>query len=337
MINELIPNSNISALNTILTSAKKITIIPHVNPDGDAIGSALGWMHAIKEIYDIEANVLAPNAFPDFLKWLPGAEKITIFEENKILGSDMIASSDAIFVLDFNDIKRAEGMEDSLANHDNIIMIDHHPYPKLETSPCFSFPECSATCEVVYRILLQLGHKDLISKNSATCLYTGIMTDTGSLSYNSSNAELYSIVANLLHCGIDKQYIHDQLFASQSENRLRLMGYCLSKKMELMPEVQASLITLSIKEQETFNHQKGDSEGFVNIPLSIEGINISVFMMETEDKIKISFRSKGNIAVNSLAANYFNGGGHNNAAGGAFFQSLDEAVALFKDKVKELI
>lgn len=336
MINSIITQSEITKLETAITKAETITIIPHVNPDGDAIGSCLGWMHALKTIFNKDANIIAPNSFPDFLKWLPGTDKISIFEQDQTACSKLLTESDLIFILDFNDIKRAEGMSDILEQKENIVMIDHHPYPKLETSPIFSLPQCSATCELIYRIIWQLGAHEKVTSEAATCLYTGIMTDTGSLSYNSSDPALYAIVSNLLHCDIDKEYIHNQLFSSQSENRLRLMGYCLSQKMKLIPEHQAAIITLSKEELAQFNHQQGDSEGFVNIPLSIENINVSAFMMEKDGMIKISFRSKGDIAVNQLSANYFNGGGHKNAAGGRLNTSLDEAIELFNSKVHEL-
>lgn len=336
MINTLINQSEIEELSTLLQQAENITIIPHVNPDGDAIGSCLGWMHIIESAFNKHAKIIAPNSFPDFLKWLPSADTILVYDQDEENCASILEKADLVFVMDFNDIKRAEGMTELLGNKDNIIMIDHHPYPKLETSPIFSYPVCSATCELVFRLAWQLNIKDKISADAATCLYTGIMTDTGSLSYNSSDPALYAIVSHLLHCGIDKEYIHDQLFSSQSENRLRLMGYCLSEKMTLIPEYQAAIITLSKEELQRFNHQQGDTEGFVNIPLSIEGINVSAFMMEKDDMIKISFRSKGDLAVNELSSNYFNGGGHKNAAGGRLHTSLEEAIELFRTKVYEL-
>ena len=336
MINSIIPQNDVNTLKTAIEQASNITIIPHVNPDGDAIGSALGWMHALKSIFNKQASIVAPNSFPDFLKWLPGSEQIAIFESDKTKCSTLIEESDLVFILDFNDIKRAEGITPLLEKKNTIVMIDHHPFPKLETLPMFSYPICSATCELIYRIIWQLDAAKKVTSEAATCLYTGIMTDTGSLSYNSSDPVLYAIVSNLLHCDIDKEYIHDKLFSSQSENRLRLMGYCLSKKMVLIPEYQAAIITLSKEEVAQFKHQQGDTEGFVNIPLSIEGINVSAFMMEKDDMIKISFRSKGDLAVNQLSSNYFNGGGHKNAAGGRLNTSLEEAIDLFKSKVFEL-
>jgi len=244
-------------------------------------------------------------------------------------------------MVDHNSFRRSGELEKILEKHPGKkVMIDHHPDPESVLDLMFSEVSVSSTCELVYEFIAALGDKELIDAGIAECLYTGIMTDTGSLSYNSSNPRTYYIVADLLSKGIDKAKIHSNVYDNYSADRMKLLGYCLNDKMEVLEEYRTAIITLTQEELKKFNFKDGDTEGFVNYPLSIKGMAISLIFIEMEGMVKISFRSKGNVPVNKIAREHFSGGGHMNAAGGRINKSLKDAVAYFKEvlpKYKDLI
>lgn len=332
MLTKVIPQAKIDHLKKWLDRAEKIVIVAHVAPDGDAIGSSLGLYHYLEE-QGKTVNVIVPNAFPDFLRWMPGSKDILRYDKYKEFADELIAGADVLFCLDFNALKRLDKMADAVAaSPARKAMIDHHPYPEEFCRITISHPEIASTSELIFRLICRLGDYEEMSKESAECIYTGMMTDTGGFTYNSNNREIYFIISELIAKGIDKDAIYRKVFNTYSESRLRLMGFILYEKMVVYPEFCSALITLTNAEQQRFNYVKGDSEGFVNIPLSVKNIRFSAFLREDRDAgmIKISLRSVGDFPCNKIASEYFNGGGHLNASGGEFYGSMSEAVDLFK-------
>lgn len=302
-------------------------IITHVNPDGDAIGSALG-LYIFLRNSGFNASVMTPNDYPFFLKWMPMNEDVLIFEAQPEKAGTVILGADLIICLDFNDPERMDSagavvMQSTAPK----ILIDHHPDPTPFAGTIFSDTSASSTAELVFEVIKQMGETKKVDQSIAACLFAGIMTDTGSFSFNSSKPETYRIAAELLEFGIDKDRIFYDIYNKYSANRMKLMGFCLHQRLEIFPEMGAALIYISLEDQKNFNYQLGDSEGFVNLPLAIEGVHSTVFLMEKADHIKMSFRSKGEMDVNTFAREYFNGGGHINAAGGKSFESLEETIS----------
>lgn len=315
----------------LLASKKKIAVLTHTNPDGDAIGSLLGLGLFLKAMgHDVQ--VMTPNPYPEFLQWLPGNGEVVIFTRRKAKAIRIIEEAEIIFCLDFNASNRFEGLETCLQSAKGIkILIDHHPHPQPEYDLLFSNTAVSSTAELVYEFMEGTGKKDLISKEIAECLYVGIMTDTGNFSFNSSEMRTFEIVAALLNLGIEKDKIYSLVYDNFSENRMRLLGYCLSEKMVVLPEYHTAYISLNQEEQQRFKFDTGDSEGFVNYPLSIKGIIFSALLTEQKDKsIRISFRSKGSFATNVFAETHFEGGGHKNASGGKSLLPLNETISKFE-------
>jgi phosphoesterase RecJ-like protein len=310
---------------------RKIAILSHLNPDGDTLGSSLGLLMLFKKLGH-HCDVISPNDYPDFLKWLPGNEFITILKHSHYKALDILNSAEIIFSLDFNEMKRfrdlKEAFESSMAFK---VLIDHHPDPVMKVNCLLSDPSASSTAELVYRFLKECGYLNLVDKDIASCLFTGIMTDTGCFSYNSSNRKTWETVAELLDCGIDKDEIYSLTYDNYSEQRMRLLGFSLNDKMEVFHEYRTGFIALSKEEMAQYQFEVGDSEGFVNYPLSIKGIRFSALFLEKEDHIKISFRSKGGFPVNDFSRDNFHGGGHKNASGGEDFRSLDESIKHFKE------
>lgn len=337
MLTKVIEQSKIDHFNKWFERADKIVIVSHVSPDGDAIGSSLGLYHFL-DSQDKTVNVIVPNAFPDFLKWMPGTKDILRYDRYKEFADKLIAEADVICCLDFNAIKRIDAMADSvLASPARKIMIDHHLFPETFASIVISHPEISSTSELIFRLICRLGYFEDISKEGAECIYAGMMTDTGGFTYNSNNREIYFIIGELLSKGIDKDEIYRKVYNTYSESRLRLMGYILYSKMKVYEDYNAAMISLTNEEQGQFNYLKGDSEGFVNIPLSIKNVCFSVFFREdTEaDMIKISLRSVGDFPCNKVAAEFFNGGGHLNASGGELKGTMKDAIELFEQALEK--
>ena len=352
-------------MKELINNAQHIVIFTHMAPDGDAMGSALAMWHYCKGLPVTgdglrEVTVIVPNAFPAFLGWMPGAEEIRIYEQKLQECDKLIAEADLIICTDFNDPKRIGPMgEKMVANGCPKVLIDHHLMDervKELTNEGFwtevhSHPEASSACEIVYRLLTNEGMKELtnervneLTNEIATCIYTGLMTDTGNFSYNSNNPEIYEIVASLLRAGARKDDIYDRVFNQYSTDRMRLTGYALYRKMRIFPEYHLALITLTASELEQYHYKQGDCEGLVNMPLQIGDVFYSVFMREERPKpgtpkprIRISFRSQGDRPVNIWANEVFHGGGHMNASGGELFGSLEQAVKLFENTYKNYL
>ncbi len=326
----------------LLKKSENVVIVTHYNPDGDAMGSSLAlYNYLIKVGKNI--TVITPNDYPDFLQWLPGNKKVVEFSKNQKKAAALIANSDLIFTLDFNNYSRLEGLGELLKNSEaKKIIIDHHQQPDNYATLYYHDVKACSTCELVYEFIVGLGGKKLIDKGIASCLYTGIMTDTGSFRFDSVTPTTHHILAHLLETGIVPSDIHSAIYDTYSESRVKLLGYCLTEKMVVIPEMQTAYMALSEKELQRFNNQKGDTEGIVNYPFSIKGITFCAFFSEGEGKIKISFRSKGKFDVNQFARKHFNGGGHINAAGGRgnvnnLQQTVDEFLTLLPVYKKDIL
>jgi bifunctional oligoribonuclease and PAP phosphatase NrnA len=318
-------------------SAKNIVIVTHSNPDGDAIGSALGLFHFLQSyIPSTNVKVVVPNEFPSFLKWLPGVEQILIYENSKVEVETLFSNCDLCCCLDFNSLKRIDTLYPVLRSlNAPKILIDHHPQPENDFEITLSCVEFSSTSELIYEVITKIGGKEKINNNIANCLYVGIMTDTGSFSYASNRPELYIAVSELIKQGIDAEFIHRKVYDTYSETRMRLLGYCLSNRLVVLPHLHTAYIYLSKNDLSDFGYQNGDTEGVVNYALSIQGVVLAALFTEKDDLIRISLRSKGTFNVNEFSRKYFNGGGHKNAAGGSLYSSLTEALKSFEDSVLE--
>lgn len=336
MLTKVIEQSKIDHFTKWFNRADKIVIVSHVSPDGDAIGSSLGLYHFLLT-QDKDVNVIVPNVFPDFLRWMPGSKDILLYDRYKDFADKLIREADVICCLDFNALKRIEDMAGAVAaSPARKMMLDHHLHPEEFCRITISHPEISSASELVFRLICRMGYFSDINRQCAECIYTGMMTDTGGFTYNSNNREIYFIISELLSKGIDKDAIYRKVYNTYSESRLRLMGYVLSN-MRVYPEYNSALISLTKDEQGRFDYIKGDSEGFVNIPLSIKNVCFSCFLREDTEKrmIKISLRSVGSFPCNRVAAEYFNGGGHLNASGGEFSGTMDEAVKVFEEALEK--
>jgi len=305
---------------------KNVVIVTHANPDGDALGSSLG-LHSVIQNAGYNSAVIYPTGFPALVPGLNDYHNWVVFEKNEKEALHLIEEADILFYLDFNDIKRTGKLKNELEKlHTKVVLIDHHPQPLIDTSFLFSDTAVSSTAELVYDFIDKMGWGEYLDAQGATALLTGIIADTASFSHNAKRSELYLVVSKLISCGADQHKIQEALFNTNTTERLRLLGYALSEKMQIFPQFHAAIITLSKDELKQFSFKPGDTEGFVNYPLSVKGIIFSAFFMENEEKIKISFRSKGGFAVNEFSAKHFSGGGHFNAAGGESRQTLEEAI-----------
>jgi phosphoesterase RecJ-like protein len=313
-----------------LGSARKVAILTHTNPDGDAIGSSLALSLALLK-KGIDAQVVIPDGLPDFLRWLPGIERSTTFAYKKEKALEIIEGADLIFCLDFNDPKRLNGVEEPmLRSAAKKILIDHHQDPI-----CFADINILETWrgsvgEMIYQFLREVFPEDLLDKEIATCLYVAIMTDTGNFNYASSYPEIFHTVGDLMKYDLEKDKIYSRVYDAFSEDRMRLLGYCLQEKMVILPKFHTAYIGLTDEELKRFRHRKGDTEGFVNIPFSIKGVRFTALFVEKKDRIKVSFRSRGNFPVNRIATDHYQGGGHINAAGGDSFLSMEETLSQFE-------
>ncbi|MFC2086360.1 bifunctional oligoribonuclease/PAP phosphatase NrnA [Bacteroidota bacterium] len=325
--------NNIEKLSKFLESKRKIVLTPHVNPDGDAIGSALGLFHILKNIGH-SVTVVTPNEYPDFLQWLPGNELVMNHSKQKNAVQKIIDEADLIFALDFNHLDRTDKLENIFMNSKALkIMIDHHPEPQEFADIIFSETKVSSTSELVYLLIKELDLLEKIDINAATCLYTGIMTDTGRFNYNCSHPTTLKVASELIAYKINTDRISSLVYDNFSADRMQLMGYSLHEKMKIYPEFNTAIIPLDKSELKRFNYKPGDTEGFVNLPLSINGIVFSILLLEKNDHVKLSLRSRGNFPANKFAINHFDGGGHLNAAGGQSNLSLENTLI----KIDELL
>ena len=329
---------DILEISDLLSLPKKIAIIPHRNPDGDAIGSTLALYHFLKKL-NHEAVVIAPNNFPDFLSWMPSSSEILIFENNENNAKKVLENADIIFTLDFNALHRTgEVMEQFLSQlQTTFIMIDHHQSPDEYAKYTFSDTNYGSTCEMVYDFISFLGKLDLIDKNIATCIYTGILTDSGGFKYPKTTGKTHRIVADLIDSGAENTEIPNFLFDNNSYARLQILG-CGLQNMKVLYDHKTAYTFLTQNDLDQFKFQKGDTEGIVNYGLTIKNINFAAIFIENKEEkiIKISFRSQGEFDVNNFARQHFSGGGHINAAGGKSELSMDETLTKFENLVAEL-
>lgn len=336
MITKIIQEEKIQKAKKYIEKGESFVIVTHVTPDGDAIGSSLGLYHFLTAYGKDNVSVVVPNAFPLFYKWMPGTKEIVIHEKYPDFAEQLIRDADVIFCLDFNEPKRIEKLASAVvAAEGRRVLIDHHLNPADFCRVTMSYPQMSSTSEMIFRLICRMGMFDLLNREAAECIYTGMMTDTGSFTYNSNKPEIYTIIGELIKKGIDKDLIYRKVNQVYSESRLRMMGYVLYEKMKVYPEYGAALITLSQEELVRFQYVTGDTEGFVNLPLSIENVSFTVFIREDRDYIKVSLRSVGDFPCNQFANRYFNGGGHKNASGGEFYGSLADAISVFENGLKE--
>jgi phosphoesterase RecJ-like protein len=320
----------LASLKELLNKAKlNIAIIPHEHPDGDAIGSAIGLAEVLAGAGH-KASIISPTDYPDFLKWFSSGTQIIVNSASSKLAKSIISQSDLLFCVDFNEVSRAGKLEKQVLAYKNPkILIDHHPYPTDFCDFTISETHYSSTAELIYDVVCKMGMKKFISKNSAEALYTGILTDTGSFNHNTSDPNTFKVVSELMKFGIDTQKIQSGVYHNFSASRMKLLGYCLSQKMVVYPELRTAMISITKKELNDFDFKTGDTEGFVNFPLSINNIVFSAIFIEKDGIVKASFRSKGNFPVNHFSRDHFNGGGHMNAAGGDTNLPIEKAIEKF--------
>lgn len=335
-IGQVLSDAELLQLKDYVTRYNNIVITCHLSPDGDAVGSSLGLMHALETVGKT-VHVVVPDMVPRSLMFLPGAKDVVVFTKQEDVVKNVVDRANLIICLDFNALSRIDKLAPIIGSAKaKKVMIDHHLDPEDFCDLTISYSEMSSTCELVFRALMGIGFMKQINRKSAECIYTGMITDTGNFSYNSNRPDLYCIVAELLAKGINKDRIYNLAMNTSSADRLHLIGYALSEKMEVYPEAHAALITLNKYELEQYNYKKGDTESIVNMPLQIPEVQWSIFMREDPEYIKISSRSQGEFAVNKICEEYFNGGGHKNAAGGEFVGTLEDAIATFH-KIEETV
>ena len=316
-------------VNEMLSLPLQIVITTHHKPDGDAMGSALGLRNYLIQKQH-QVYVVVPSDYPEFLYWMDGHESVINYQQQPAYANELLLTADLIFCLDFNDPARVENLRETLlASKAYKILIDHHLDAKEFCNITFSFPKAAATCELIYYFIEALSRSEQMNRSIAECLYTGIMTDTGSFRFPSMTAGLHRVIASLMEAGANNSWIHEQVYDNFSESRLRLLGYCLHQKLQVLHEYKAAYIALNEQELHTFNFQTGDSEGIVNYGLGIKGIKLAAFFSEKQGLVKISFRSRDGFSVKQLAEAHFSGGGHKNAAGGKSLLTLQQTVDKF--------
>lgn len=327
---------NISQVKELLNNSKSIVIVAHKSPDGDSIGSSLGLYHFLKKL-DLNVKVCHPDPAPYFLNWMTGFDEIIDAENNLDEVSKEVESADVIFCLDFNAMSRVGVMKEMMVNSGATkIMIDHHLDPTDEFDMVFSEPASCSTAQLIVDFIDAMGNIDLLDAPIGEPLYCGIMTDSGSFRFPSVTAHTHEVIAKLMKGGVEPYKIHEAVFDTNTFDKLRLKSYAINEKMEILEEFDTSIISLSKAELEQFNYVKGDTEGLVNVGLSITGIKKSIFLTEGDGIIKISFRSKGqDNPINVMAGTYFHGGGHANASGGRWDGDMDEAIAKIKSVLPE--
>jgi phosphoesterase RecJ-like protein len=324
-------SEDVNGIKALLSRPQKIVIVPHKNPDGDAIGSSLGLWHYLKA-KGHKARVVVPNDYPKFLKWMPGTKEVINFERDNSAAVEHLNSCTICFTLDFNHLGRAGQMTSLLEGLEiPLVMIDHHQSPDDYAQITYSDAKMSSTSEMVFNFISSLGDENKISSEIADCLYAGIVTDTGSFKYSSTTSKTHRVVANLIDKGAKSSEIQNQIFDTNTPERLQLLG-CALKNMVILKDYNTAYTFLSQEELDANNYKKGDTEGFVNYGLTLENIRFAVIFIENKEEgiIKISFRSEGNFSVNEFARNHFNGGGHTNAAGGRSEKNMKDTLKKFE-------
>ena len=314
----------------LMHESENVVITSHKNPDGDAVGSSLALYHYLVKMGK-SVSVILPNAFPDFLNWLPGVEGVKLYSDNKQECDEVLNNADVMFSLDYNALHRTGDLASALESSScPFIMIDHHQQPDDFASVMYSDTSMCSTCQMVYHFIESLNGVNQIDVDIATCIYTGIMTDTGSFRFRSTTSLTHRVISNLIDIGVDNALVHQMVYDNNSYNRLQLLGKALNN-LKVLKQYHTAYITLSAEDLKRFNAQKGDTEGVVNYALSLKGVKLAAIFKEDIDQgiVKMSFRSKGNFSVNLLAREHFNGGGHTNAAGGISELSLDKVLDKF--------
>ncbi len=321
-----------NGLEHYIKGAKSLVLCTHANPDGDTLGSCLGLFHFFKSI-GINCNIISPDPSPSFLNWMPAYDQVYIYQSQKKEADDLLQKADVIFHVDYNAFHRTgDEMSKALsqvkqANH---IIIDHHPNPDQVFKAYVSDTSACSTAQLAFQLTQKMSNNSLLSLDAATCFYVGLITDTGSFSYGMADEKPYLIGAELVRAGIDDKWIHEKIYSNNTQNRLKLMGYALSEKLIVIKEQHWAYISLTKEELDKYNYQAGDTEGLVNYALSIEGVKAAVLLTHKKDKIRLSFRSKAQFAINGIASKNFDGGGHLNAAGGNSLLSMDETIIKLK-------
>jgi phosphoesterase RecJ-like protein len=322
-------------ISKLFSSSENILIICHINPDGDSVGAQLALYHYFKSTGK-NVSLLAPNNLQEFLKWMDGAGQINIFIKDRKKCRVLIDNADLIIMVDFNQANRlGEAEEPVISSRAKKVVIDHHLNPENFADLIISDPTMCSTSELVHELICIVNGANFMNKSYAEALYVGIITDTGNFEHGSYSSRTFRIVAELLDSGIKKENIINLIYNNFSSDRLRLQGFALNQRMVVIPEFNTAYIYLSREDMKEYNHVKGDTEGFVNMPLSIKGICFSALFIEKDNFIKLSFRSKGQFPTNEFASQYFSGGGHLNASGGEYFDTLDNAIAYFLKVLKE--
>ena len=333
MTPDFIPQ-DLQRLKDVLAGPRKVTLVGHVSPDGDALGSTLAFSEILKS-RGHETKVVYPTIYGSSLAAIPGATEAIIGKDNLSEASGAILGAEVLILMDFNEPKRVEDLSDAvLASKAFKILIDHHLDPYPFTDLCFSYTFMSSTSHLLYTLIDALGWKESINTTAAECIYTGMMTDTGNFSYNSENPAIYTTISDLLERGIEKDKIADRILRSYSIDRLRLTSHILNNNLTIYPELKTAIITVSRAEKNQFNYQVGDTEGLVNEALNAKEIEFSIFLHEMAKYTKVSLRSKGEFPVNEFARKFFNGGGHKNASGAEVFDNLQNTLDLVKKAVR---
>ena len=333
-----------SLLRSLIADADSIVLCCHQNADGDALGAMLGWGELLRQMGK-DPLMVVPDQYPDYLLWLPNTEKVVRYDKRRDFVDTVLKIADLVFCLDFNSAQRTDDMADALcASPAKKVLIDHHPNPDVPTTLCISHPEMSSTCELVFRIVWQMGLFDNLGKHFAIPIYCGMMTDTGGFTFNSNNPEIFYIISQLLTKRINKDKIYRNVYHNYSEHRLRMVGHVLCNRLVVDEKRHAAYYTLTREDQKQFRFIKGDAEGLVNMPLQIKGLKLSISLREDTDRdqtVWVSLRSVDDFPCNEVAAQFFNGGGHLNASGGRLYCSMAEAVKIveqallaFENKLK---
>jgi len=319
----------IAPIRILFQEPKKIVITTHQRPDGDAIGSSLGlYNYLVQKNHQVE--VVVPSDYPEFLKWMAGNNVVVNYETDPVKANRVIGEAELIFCLDYNSMNRIDKMEKPVRESTAIkILIDHHLDPENAFDHIYSFPDSCATSELIYEFIIAMDDRSLLTKDVASCLYTGIMTDTASFRFASMKADTHRTVAKLMEAGAVNYKIHELVYDTNTESRLRLLGHCLKDKLVVLPEFNTAYISLTEAELDSFHFETGDTEGIVNYALSIDKIMLAAFFAPRDGAVRISFRSKDDFPANEIAKEYFQGGGHKNAAGGKSDLPLDETIAKF--------
>jgi phosphoesterase RecJ-like protein len=325
----------VNELRLALSESKKIVITTHHKPDGDAMGSSLGLYHFLCSLGH-EVHVVTPTDYPYFLHWMPGHPDVIDFTKDPELAAELVSKADWVFCVDFNALSRINELGELVrASSAKKAMIDHHLEPEgFEDFRYWDTTSCAAA-EMVYRLIVELELTSHISKDVATCLYTGIMTDSGSFRFPSTTANVHRIIADLIDAGANNSHIHELIYDTNSENRLKFLGRVLGEKMIVLPSLHTAYMAIDHALLEEYNIVTGDTEGIVNYALSIHGIKLAALIIDRGPICKLSFRSKGEFPANEIAKKYFSGGGHRNAAGGMSAESLEKTVKKFLDVLPE--